>query len=213
MYSLLLQIFLKGCLAQALEQPINQWSVLAYGGQWSANSIGAILRGRTEMQSSYVGVVGASQSLYQMPDRLRLELEANVGTHFGLQHHSELNSALLFRWRRFPWRDHLNTSVAFGLGPSLALQAPRIEERPDRPASPLLVFMPVELTLGRPPTHGSSWELLLRVHHRSGAYGVVSPARGSNFISLGLRYSLFSPEPRMSDLTSPATKASMPHYE
>ncbi len=201
MCSLLLHLFLKSWLgaflllaaspAQALEPESNQWSILAYGGQWSANSIGSILRGRTELRSSYVGVVGANRSLYQIPNRLSLELEANVGTHFGLQHHSELNSALLFRWRRFPWRDHLNTSVAFGLGPSLAFQAPRIEERPDRPASPLLVFMPVELTLGRPLTNGSFWELLLRVHHRSGAYGVVSPARGSNFISLGLRSRLF----------------------
>ena len=34
------------------------------------------------------------------------------------------------------------------------------------------------------------WSLVGRIHHRSGAYGVLSPERtGSNFLGLGLRRS------------------------
>jgi hypothetical protein len=41
------------------------------------------------------------------------------------------------------------------------------------------------------PQPRSRFHLLLRVHHRSGGYGVISPlGTGSNYLSLGLRVDL-----------------------
>jgi len=168
----------------------GEWSVFAYGGQWSANNIGSILRGRTEFRDSYVGVGGGSRTLYRFRDKFSLELEANAGTHRGLQKHAEVNTALLLRWERFPWGRYVNTSVAFGLGPSYALRDPVVERHRRRPVSRLLVFMPVEVTFAAPRARKPHWEWIVRVHHRSGAFGVVSTARGSNFVSTGVRYRL-----------------------
>ncbi len=174
--------------AGTLEPDSGEWSVFGYGAQWSANNIGAILRGETEFRASYLAVAGGSRTLYGYGRSLRLELEANAAAHTGLQHHSELNTALLVRWNRFPWDRLVNTSVAFGLGPSYAFRTPEVERHPRRPASRLLVFMPVEITFALPHDHNPRRELLLRIHHRSGAFGVVSDARGSNFVSAGFRY-------------------------
>jgi len=166
----------------------GEWTVFGYGGQWSANNIGSILRGRTKFQSSYVGVAGGSRTLHRFGRHLSLELEANAAFHAGLQRHPEVNTALLVRWHRFPWDRYVNTTVAFGLGPSYAFRTPRVEVHPRRPASRLLVFMPVEITFAPPQRRNPRWELLLRIHHRSGAFGLVSDARGSNFVSTGVRY-------------------------
>lgn len=174
--------------AGTLEPADGEWSVFGYGAQWSANNIGAILRGETEFRDSYLAVAGGSRTLYGYGKGLRLELEANAAVHAGLQHHSEVNSALLIRWDRFPWDRFVNTSVAFGLGPSYAFRTPEVERHPRRPASRLLVFMPVEITFALPGDHNPRRELLFRVHHRSGAFGWVSDARGSNFVSAGFRY-------------------------
>ncbi len=123
-----------------------------------------------------------------MLDVNRPGVEANAAFHAGLQRHPEVSAALLIRWHRFPWDRYVNTTVAFGLGPSYAFRTPRVEEHPRRPASRLLVFMPVEITFAPPQDRDPSWELLLRVHHRSGAFRLVSDARGSNFVSTGVRY-------------------------
>ncbi|AHF00183.1 hypothetical protein THITH_11565 [Thioalkalivibrio paradoxus ARh 1] len=173
--------------AGAAQPADGEWSVFGYAGQWSANNIGSILRGRTEFRDTYVGVAGASRTLYGFRESLSLELEANAGVHTGLQHHSEVNTALLLRWRPFPNR-YLNTSVAFGLGPSYAFRTPEVEQHPRRPAARLLVFMPVEITFAQPGARNPRWEVLFRVHHRSGAFGLVSDARGSNFVSAGVRF-------------------------
>ena len=114
-----------------------------------------------------------------------MEGELNVAKHSGMQNHLELNTAVLFRWRAFPWSRYVATSIAYGLGFSHAFDRPPIEEEQDRRAVRTLISMPTELTIGPPE---AAWELMLRIHHRSGAFGAFKDAGGSNFISLGLRF-------------------------
>jgi hypothetical protein len=166
----------------------SEWSMIGYTGQWSATPIGDILLNQTAFRSSYVTVAGGSRTLQRFRQQLNLELEVNAANHTGRQGHSEINTALLLRWTRFPWDRILDTSVAYGLGPSYAFRAPEVEQRSRQPASQLLVFMPVEVTFAPPRKRNSDWELLVRVHHRSGAFGVVSDSAGSNFVSAGFRY-------------------------
>jgi hypothetical protein len=49
-----------------------------------------------------------------------------------------------------------------------------------------LVHLMFEVTCAPPQTR--DWSLFLRIHHRSGVFGLVSDADGSNFIGLGLRH-------------------------
>ncbi len=164
------------------------WSAAVYGGRLSDNRIGQILYLRTQMEPSHVWAVMVSREVHRVADDLSAEIEWNLARHTGLQDHFEINSAFLLRWHRFPWDRFVNTTLAYGAGPSYALRKPPVERRSGRDPAHLLVFMPVELTLAPPERFEHAWKTLLRVHHRSGAYGVVSNAPGSNFVTLGLRY-------------------------
>lgn len=171
------------------EEREREWSVCVYRGKWSNNRIGEILQGRRVIRSSYIWAAGIARPVYRFSEDLLLEAELNIATHAGMQSHSEFNAAVNLRWLRFPWDRHVNSTASFGLGPSYAHERPPIETSHTRhtPAR-LLVFMPVEMTFAPPERKDSSWEVLCRIHHRSGAYGVVSNAKGSNFIAAGLRW-------------------------
>jgi len=167
----------------------SPWSIFLYGGRWSSNRIGEIIQGRTEFAASNVYAIGLARTLRHLTRDLILEGEKNIALHSGKQSHPEVNATLSLRYKSFPWDDWINTSLAYGLGVSYAFSPPAVEEKPDKSPSRILIFMPVELTFAPSPrTTQSTWESFLRIHHRSGAYGVVSDARGSNFITGGVRY-------------------------
>jgi hypothetical protein len=176
------------CHGAAAAQARTDSAVFLYGGQWSANRFGEILSLRTEFQSSYLGVLGASRVLRGFNEHLHLEGEVNVARHWGRQDHFEINMAASVRWKSFPWDSVVDTSFAHGFGPSYAFDRPPIETRGDRPASRGLVFMVTEFALAPPGSGSGSWEGFVRIHHRSGAYDVVSRASGSNFVTTGFRY-------------------------
>ncbi len=175
------------CLSKvrSAERP---WGICVYGGQWSNNRIGEILSFQTNFEKSYVWAASVSRKVMSLSDFLDVEVEFNSAFHSGLQSHMEINAACVLRWQKFPWNHLVKTSLAYGLGPSVAFQRPPIEDRERRGPTFCLVFMPVELTFGMPETCRSPWEIFLRIHHRSGAYGVVSDSGGSNFITAGVRY-------------------------
>ncbi|OOG25721.1 hypothetical protein B1C78_06000 [Thioalkalivibrio denitrificans] len=161
-------------------------AVFIYAGQWSANRFGEIVGLRSNFRSSYLAAAGASRVLHRFNEHLHLEGEINAARHWGKQHHFELNAAASLRWTTFPWDRFLNTSIAHGFGPSYAFERPPIETREDRRATRVLVFMVTEVTTA--PPHSTPWEGFVRIHHRSGAYDVVSRSAGSNFVTAGLRY-------------------------
>lgn len=172
----------------ASDNPARDNAVFIYGGKWTDTRFLEILRLETDFQDSYLGTVGLSRTLHRFNRHLDLEGEANLTRHWGKQDHFELNAALNLRWNTFPWDRFVDTSLAFGLGPSYAFGRPRIEERRRRPVSRLLVFMVGEVTFGPPAQWDSPWEVLVRIHHRSGGFGTVSNAGGSNVVTTGLRY-------------------------
>ncbi|MFO7606331.1 MAG: hypothetical protein R6W72_08535 [Desulfurivibrionaceae bacterium] len=177
-------------LLSGIKPPVAEagdWSGYAYGGKWSDNLWNEIIRGDTQMRGSYLWVAGASRKLHDYGDHLRVEGELNVAKHSGMQNHLELNTAALLRLRAFPWSRYVATSIAYGLGLSHAFDRPPIEEEPDRGAVRTLLSMPTEVTIGPPD---ADWEIMFRIHHRSGAFGIFKDAGGSNFISLGLRFEL-----------------------
>jgi hypothetical protein len=163
-------------------------AVFVYAARWTDNRWGDIVRLQTEFEDSYLGTVGMSRILHRFSEDLLLEAEVNLTRHWGEQDHLEVNAAANLRWSRFPWDRWVDTSFAYGLGPSYAFAYPVLEELPGRPASRGLVFMVTELTFAPPRDRGASWEGLLRIHHRSGAFDLVSEASGSNFIATGIRF-------------------------
>jgi len=163
-------------------------SVFLYGGRWTDNQFGDLLIGRTEPDESYLVAAGVSRTVHEYNRNLLFETELNVTRHVEEQNHWAFNGALSARWMRFPWDRYVNSTFAFGLGPSYALERPEIEEEDDEDTARFLIYMMTELTFGPPGPRGSRWETFIRIHHRSGGFGLIKDSIGSNFITLGLRY-------------------------
>jgi hypothetical protein len=120
-----------------------------------------------------------------------IELEGQIGRHFGFQDHGEVTLALLWRSRdlAIPLTDgRLNFAIGEGL--SYALARPTYEgvvhdEEPRK----FLNYLAFEAEFSHPSLPGVS--VVPRVHHRSGIFGVIAPrGSGSDFVGIGLRVTL-----------------------
>ncbi len=167
------------------ESEPGKWSIATYAGPVTYTRFNEIVRLQTDFRSSYVAALAAGRKLTAHGELAQWEIEGQVTRHWGKQDHSEINAALLLRWKGFPWDDYLRTSIALGIGPSIALATPALEKGRHGEASRRLAFMPFEITAA--PPDSQNWEIFTRVHHRSGVFGVVSDSSGSNFVTGGLR--------------------------
>ncbi len=131
--------------------------------------------------------LGGAMLSYELAgtEQWALEAEGHVIRHFGRNDHWEVNAVAVGRWRDFPWDERLPTSIAFGVGPSLASEVPAEEEARSGGSAPLLLYWMAEIEAGPPD---SQWSGFARLHHRSSAYGLFADRGGSNWLMLGARY-------------------------
>ncbi|HEY6126344.1 MAG TPA: hypothetical protein VIV63_16950 [Steroidobacteraceae bacterium] len=141
----------------------------------------------TEFVDSYLATIAVSRQYAERKDgALAIEAEGQVVYHFHDQTLWEFNAVpILLRWKRFPWSDRFNSSAAFGLGLSYATEIPPVEVMLEGESHQLLVYWVMELTAG---PRAAPWEISLRLHHRSVAYGLMGDEGGMNAVGLGLRY-------------------------
>ena len=163
--------------------------VSVYLGQHAQNRLVHILsRLSAGRQDSYLVSVAYGRPFHRTGG-LRWEWEGQLVRHVGKQRHVELNAVLVARWMRFPWDRWLDTRVAFGEGLSWASETPPLEPRGDpdgeEGSARLLNYLLLEVE-GTPPR--SPWSGFVRIHHRSGVFGLFDGVEGgSNFIGLGVR--------------------------
>jgi hypothetical protein len=138
-----------------------------------------------EFVDAYIAVAALSRELRRYrEERLSIQVEAQAAYNFGDQDHWELNFAAGPRWHAFPWNDVVTTTVAFGLGLSMASEIPDVEVALEGASERLLIYWVAEITLARP---NSPWALSLRLHHRSPAFGFLGDDGGMNALGVGLR--------------------------
>ncbi len=162
------------------------WYLGIYGGRAVYDTLKDILSDR-DYADSYAVALLAGRELTRHRHYLSLEAEGQYVKHFGYQTHAEFNALIALRWLLFPWDRYVDTSFAVGEGLSYATSQPNIEvEKHDRSAR-LLNYLMFELA-GSLPQH-PQWAVFLRVHHRSGVFGLFSGVSGgSNVVGLGVRY-------------------------
>ncbi|HSK39892.1 MAG TPA: hypothetical protein VK943_08990, partial [Arenibaculum sp.] len=136
------------------------------------------------LRDSFLAGIGLSRRLAAISDKAVVEVEGQVVRHFGTQRHWEFNAAVIGRWTWFPWNETLPTSIAWGIGPSYATRVPIEEVERSGDSQRLLVYWLAELEVGLPD---ASWTGFARLHHRSGAFGLIAGDGGSNWLTLGLR--------------------------
>ncbi len=150
-----------------------------------------------EWDFARAGIVAgaASRRLATIASVIDLEGEFGIGQRFGLMHETEVWAALYARWTWFPWNRYVRTTIAASTGLNFASAVPDIERQRDKTGrgSRLLHFFSPEITIGLPAY--PRWDLVARIHHRSGArilFGDVGMFNGVgggvHFATLGVRY-------------------------
>lgn len=167
----------------------DRWFVSLYGGKFSNNALLDIVRFQTQFESSYLTVLSVGKEIGQYQDKIRYELEGQLALHSGFQSHEEINGVFIVRWLPFAWDRYLDTSLAFGNGMSYATEEPPLEimDSDNLKSSRWLYYLLIEMAFALP--EDNKWDLFVRVHHRSGIFGLIHDVdSGSNFIGLGIRY-------------------------
>ncbi len=179
-------------------------AVSVYAGRYTDNSLPEELALFKSLQFENATQLAAAYSeVFADPSpNYRWEWEVNAVHWSGDQSHQELAGLGLFRWQALPWDHWVDSSIALGNGLSWATEEPELEEafHPDTGSTQLLYHIVVELEFARGRAPGvrtesqgrhwmDPWATFLRVHHRSGVFGVFDGVNGgSNVVALGLRY-------------------------
>lgn len=99
----------------------------------------------------------------------------------------EFDPYIMFRWANFPWNGYINTSLGLGEGVSYVSSIPWIELKDNTHTKRLLNYLAFEATFAHPCY--PRVQAIIRIHHRSGAYGLYHAGNtGSNDVGLGIRY-------------------------
>ncbi len=166
----------------------DAWKATVYGARLSADSLGDTLAVSANYENSYVLVLAVSKKMLSFRKLIDIELEGQVGKHFGEQDHLEFNALPVIRWRPFPWDEYVDTSLAVGAGLSYALETPEVEAVGVSHTPKLLGYLMLELSFSLPKE--PKWSLVSRLHHRSGANGLFGHRLdASNAVGFGIKYS------------------------
>lgn len=99
----------------------------------------------------------------------------------------EWDPYLLFQWKNFPWNKYIVNTYGLGWGVSYDTRVSTWESHDSSNTKKLLNYLAFETTFALPCY--PQLQLVLRIHHRSGAFGLYGADNaGSNFIGAGLRY-------------------------
>ena len=163
------------------------YSMNLFGGELTSNHWEEFFNpfSSLDFQETYLAGVSLARQVGRLNENLLFEAEGQIVKHFEKQNHWEFNALLSARWGAFPWDKYVNTSVAFGIGPSWATEKPPVEVANEGDTKQYMVYWMIEFAFS--PPGNDRWALITRIHHRSEAYGLVAERGGSNALVGGLK--------------------------
>ena len=187
-------------------RPAWSWALALYNGQRTPSLYQGIipdaLNGRLILHDAHISSFVLSKHLFDIDIKLpfseyrlngfSFETEATINKHRGFQKNYEVSGALVIRSGEFSLGENMSMNVSWGNGLSYALAKPSWENGTsglrgiDTPQ--LQYFMSHEVEFRHAAAQNISG--FVRLHHRSGMYGVFSSGvggTGSNYIGAGLR--------------------------
>ncbi|PIZ29528.1 MAG: hypothetical protein COY40_06800 [Alphaproteobacteria bacterium CG_4_10_14_0_8_um_filter_53_9] len=173
--------------AQPQSQPKHYIS--GFAGVSTKDKLGEVLTGTVHPTNNYLAGVSAGTTLYKVNPYLQIEAQGTLVQYAGMQHHPEVNAALVARTRSkalpLPFTDKkIKLGASIGNGISYALGKPHYEYTLRENGNRLLSYLPVEITA---KVADSPWEVMLYDHHRSTAYQTYAKSGGGDNLTLGLR--------------------------
>ncbi len=176
-----------GLLPLHAEGAEKDWALSLYYGRLTDEQLTTTAVGDFHFENAYFIDLGVSRRLYTRQDQFSVEIEGQIARHFGNQTNGEFCFVAYLRWLRFPWNEHLKTSVAAGAGVSYATSVPEVEAKYYDETAQLLGALMFEFAFSHPRV--PQWSFVAGIHHRSGASGTFSGVRGaSNAWAMGIRY-------------------------
>lgn len=177
-----------GAALTPVEAGERLYSLNLYTGRMTSNHWEDffIHNSRLSFNDSYLIAASLARRVGKYGNKASFEVEGQVVKHFDTQKHWEINALVTTRWESFWWDRFLDTSVAFGVGPSYAFDEPEIEIKNDGDKSRFLIYWMMELAAGLPDYPDVAF--IVRLHHRSDAFGLVAEEGGSNALAFGLKY-------------------------
>lgn len=172
--------------AQSANPEERKYSLTFYVGQMTSGEVLSPFSQDLQFLNTYILVMAISWTVKTFWNGgLSLELEGQLGKYFGEQKNWELNMAMGGRWHKFPWSKKLSTSLTWGIGPSYATEIPKVETILSGASKQWLIYWFGEIALGPPQ---SNWAWVVRLHHRSPAFGLFGTEGGANILGAGLKY-------------------------
>lgn len=189
--TVILVLSLSSLPAEAQERKARgdyNWGVTLYRGVLTEATLGEMSRFDVTFDSEFTYLALAlTRKITEITPNLNLEGEGIIVKYGGDQDHLELDALMSGRWLAFPWNRWVDTTAAFGLGLSYATEKPPYEVRNKGDSEQLLAFLLFELTAGIPQV--PQWDLVMRINHRSGVFGVFDGMHGAmNSLAFGLKY-------------------------
>jgi len=157
-----------------------------YFGQITTGELLSPLSQNIQLLDSYVMVGAWGWAIRNFWNgAFSVELEGQLGKYFGGQENWEINLAIAGRWHKFPWQKKMDTSIAWGIGPSYATEVPPVEVKINGESRRWLIYWFAEAALG---TSKNDWKWVFRIHHRSPGFGLFGTEGGANILSSGLKF-------------------------
>lgn len=164
-------------------QAASPWSATLYAGPSSTKFVTQILGGDFEVNGGMVGLA-IDRGLFKLGSGISIGAEMQVTQFFGDYTYNTGALGIGLRFDEFPWSDTLPTTFAIYTGPSYAPNAPIIKDPVPHQDPKFLNYVGVEAGFGI----ARKWDAVLRIYHRSGAWGTYSnTADVGTMIGLGLR--------------------------
>ncbi len=139
------------------------------------------------------GIVGGtvSRRIARVFHAFDIEGELGIAKRFGDAHETEFWEAIYVRFTEFPWNKYLYTTFAISTGINYATGISEFEKQHSNLNPPdgtrVLHFFSPEMTFAMPDR--KNLQLVIRLHHRSGAYNVISrAASGATYLTAGVRF-------------------------
>jgi len=161
----------------------SPWSATLYAGPSSTKFVTQILGGDFEVNGGMAGLA-VDRGLFKLGSGISIAAEAQVTQFFGTYAYGTGAFGIGIRFDEFPWSDRVRTTFAIYTGPSYAPNAPIIKDPVPHQDPKFLNFVSVEAGVGL----YRKMDFVLRIYHRSGAWGVYSnTADVGTMIGIGLR--------------------------
>ncbi len=165
----------------------NIWSISLFAATKTADTTTETILFNADFPENQNFVSLAVARKFDSFQKFDFEFEGQFVKHQGVEKYKEYTAAIFIRLVDLSWDNVIDMSFALGEGLSYTTVIPQFEAANHERATRLLNFLAFETTFAHP--ENKNWEVVIRIHHRSGVFGLFNGVRGaSNAWALGLRY-------------------------